>query len=72
MGVKVELQVGGKLVALKEANILRLNRFENGEHPSGKCGFEFNMSDYDIRPLDQVRLKVEGDNNWLRDDVSHN
>ena len=57
--LKVELYIDGELLLETEANIHRRGIFENGTHPSGNVGFNFDIEQLSIDEKSQVKVKVK-------------
>lgn len=58
---EVELYVNGKLKATTIADEFCQHTLDNKLHPTGKCGFSFNLSSYPLKKGDKIALKIKED-----------
>lgn len=58
---KVELYINDKKVEDKEAKDFRPNILEEKKHPTGYCGFIFNLDKYKLKEGDIIKAKVSED-----------
>jgi hypothetical protein len=60
------LYVNEKKVAVVSADIFRIGLQEQGIHPTGHAGFQFDLDDGDrLQPGDVVRVRAENEINDL-------
>lgn len=59
--VQVEVVVNGKVVATLNANQFEKQYKKPGGHPTGYCGFEYDLKTLGVQPCDSIEVKVKGD-----------
>ena len=62
----VELYINDKLVAIKVAQDFRQGVLDQKIHPTGNCGYVFDLSKTPLQDGDKVSVKVEGDVVFLK------
>lgn len=67
--VLVELYINNKKVDQKKANEFRPNILEEKKHPTGYCGFSFDLIKYSIKDGDLINAKAFNSNNFLGKDI---
>ncbi|MGR5270007.1 hypothetical protein ACPV5R_19900 [Vibrio astriarenae] len=59
--VQVEIVVNGNIVDTQTANRFEAQYKKPGLHPTGECGFEFDLKSLDVTPADKLEVRVRGD-----------
>lgn len=59
--VVVELVINNKVIQEVTANEFRKHLIDSGEHPTGNCGFSFNLKEKPLKNGDIVSVKVKDD-----------
>ena len=62
----VELYINDKLIESKIANDFRQHTFDSGIHPSGHCGYFFDLTKKPLENGDKVSVKLSKDVNCLK------
>lgn len=55
----IGIYVNGQQFAMIPALLYRAHVKDNGHHPTGYCGYEFNLMRYGVLPSDSIEVKVE-------------
>ncbi len=67
--ISIELHVDGNCTKVTTPHVLRKKILEKGLHPTGICGFTFEISDVDITNNPEITLIISGTNQHIGDPV---
>lgn len=54
--IELQLQLNGKVIATRKADIFRKGLKEKKIHPTGKCGYVFSLKEFELRPEDRLQV----------------
>lgn len=67
--ISIELHVDGNCTKVTTPHVLRKKILEKGLHPTGICGFTFEISDIDITDNPEINLIIGGTNQNIGDPI---
>ncbi|MCX2803345.1 hypothetical protein OQJ68_16315 [Microbulbifer thermotolerans] len=59
--VMVQVEVNGEVIAEIEASIYREHLKKAGVHPTGECGYELDLKNFNVTPFDTINVRVVDD-----------